>query len=85
MEAAITQRGELGIDVVRPFRLRQQIDILGRADHFVRYGRQTADQREPHAVRIQRRGDFGDLLTEAGDGHGVNSTRSAPTHHNRAT
>lgn len=69
MEAAITQLRELGVDVVGPFRLRQQIDILSRADHFVRCERQTADQREPHAVRVQRRGDFGDLLAETGDGH----------------
>ena len=46
--------------------------------------RASRDQREPHAVRLQGRGDFGDLLTEAGDGHGVNSTRIAPTHLSRA-
>ena len=78
MEAAITQLRELGVDVVGPFRLRQQVDILRRADHFVRCERQTADQRESHTVRVQCRGDFGDLLAEAGERHGWNSTRIAP-------
>jgi hypothetical protein len=66
METPIAERGDCGIDAIREFTIRQEIDIQRGADYLMRSERNAANQGKSRADSIQRYDNLFDLPAKSG-------------------